>query len=208
MKKGVRYLLYLIVVTILLSRLNYCDGNNTSKVPAAKGKRSNAKATSHSGLQVADLSQALPNNEQSSAQDSRENVYQVKRVIDGDTIIITDANEDIRLRLIGVDTPETVHPNKPVEHFGKEASEYLKNLLTGREVRLEFDPANSAGKHRDRYGRLLAYVYRHPDGIFVNEAIIRGGYGFAYVKFPFQHLERFRALEREAREKGAGLWGE
>lgn len=208
MSKNTKYALYLLAAILLLGRLNLCDTETKRKSTPSKTRSTSQRASSPMNAPQADFSQALAGLDAQEDAQSDATVYQVKRVIDGDTIVITNGNEDIRVRLIGVDTPETVHPNKPVQHFGKEASDYLKNLLTGKEVRLGFDPANAAGKNRDRYGRALAYVYRHPDGLFVNEAIIRGGYGFAYVKFPFQHLERFRALEREAREKGVGLWGE
>jgi micrococcal nuclease len=124
-------------------------------------------------------------------------LYGVLRVIDGDTIELETVG---KVRLIGVDTPETVHPSKPVEHFGKEASDFLRHLLEGGEVWLEYD-----WQRKDKYGRTLAYVYL-PDSTFVNEAIIRFGYGHGYTNYPFKYLEEFRALEREAREAGRGLW--
>jgi micrococcal nuclease len=126
-----------------------------------------------------------------------ENVYKVKRVIDGDTILLS--NEE-RVRLIGVDTPETKHPYKPVEYFGKEAYRFTKKMVEGKKVRLEFD-----WQERDRYGRLLAYAYLL-DGTFLNAEIIKQGYGFAYTKYPFKYLEEFRDYEREARENKKGLW--
>ena len=122
----------------------------------------------------------------------------VVRVIDGDTIVL-DGNE--KVRLIGVDTPETVHPQKPVERFGKEASAFTRRMIEGKKVRLEFDQTR-----KDRYGRTLAYVYLE-DGTFLNEEIIKQGYGFAYTRFPFRYMERFRDRERRAREAGRGLWG-
>ena len=134
--------------------------------------------------------------------------YTVARVVDGDTLVVAPnpnpaSSEGDRIRLIGVDTPETVHPNRSVERFGKEASEFTRRLVEGRRVRLVFDPA----ERQDRYGRTLAYVYLE-DGIFLNAEIIRQGYGFAYTRFPFAHLEEFRALEREARDARRGLWAE
>ena len=99
------------------------------------------------------------------------------------------------------DNPETVHPNKPVEFFGKEASAFTKNLLIGEAVYLRF--GNEA---RDKYNRLLAYVFRAPDGLFVNLEIVRQGYGHAYVKYPFEHMELFRHYEARARRSGKGLW--
>lgn len=122
----------------------------------------------------------------------------VERVVDGDTIIVEGVG---RVRLIGVDTPETVHPNRPVEFFGKEASAFTRRLVDGKGVRLEYD-----WERTDRYGRTLAYVYL-PDGTLVNAEIIRQGYGHAYTRFPFEHLDRFRQFEREARQAGRGLWG-
>ena len=120
------------------------------------------------------------------------------RVVDGDTIIL-DGYE--RVRLIGVDTPETKHPNKPVQYFGKEAYEFTKRMVEGKKVRLEYD-----WQRKDKYGRTLAYVFLE-DGTFLNAEIIKQGYGFAYTRYPFKYLEEFRKYEREAREKGKGLWG-
>jgi micrococcal nuclease len=125
----------------------------------------------------------------------------VVRVVDGDTIVV---GKDIKVRLIGVDTPETVHPFKPVEHYGKEASRFTSNLLKGEKVYLVSDPQ---GDKADRYGRTLAHVYRAPDGLFVNAEIIRQGYGHAYTRFPFMYMEEFKQLERFAREAEKGLWG-
>ena len=122
----------------------------------------------------------------------------VERVVDGDTIIVSGVG---RVRLIGVDTPESVDPRRPVEFFGKEASAFTRRLVDGQRVRLEYD-----WERTDRYGRTLAYVHL-PDGTFVNAEIIRRGYGHAYTRFPFKYLERFRQLEREARAAGRGLWG-
>jgi micrococcal nuclease len=124
-------------------------------------------------------------------------VVRVKRVIDGDTILLANGE---RVRLIGVDTPETKHPQKPVERFGKEAYLFTKKMVEGKEVRLEYD-----WKRRDKYGRLLAYAYLM-DGTFLNAEIIKQGYGFAYTKYPFKYLEEFRKHEREARESKRGLW--
>ncbi|MYK89824.1 MAG: thermonuclease family protein, partial [Acidobacteria bacterium] len=122
----------------------------------------------------------------------------VERVVVGDTIIVSGVG---RVRLIGVDTPESVDPRRPVEFFGKEASAFTRRLVDGERVRLEYD-----WERTDRYGRTLAYVYLS-DGTFVNAEIVRRGYGHAYTRFPFKYLERFRQFEREARAAGRGLWG-
>jgi micrococcal nuclease len=123
----------------------------------------------------------------------------VVRVVDGDTLLL-DGNE--RVRLIGVDTPESVDPRRPVEHFGKEASAFLRRMAEGKRVRLAFDQ-----ERKDRYGRTLAYVHLE-DGSLLNGEIIRQGYGHAYTRFPFRYAEEFRAYEREAREQRRGLWAE
>ena len=124
----------------------------------------------------------------------------VLRVIDGDTILVEIGGRQERVRYIGVDTPETVAPDLPVECFGQEASAANRALVEGKTVRLEKDISD-----RDRFGRLLRYVY--VDGVLVNAALVQRGYATA-VTFPpdVRESERFRALEREAREAGRGLW--
>lgn len=134
---------------------------------------------------------------------AKEETGTVIRVVDGDTIQVTLAGKAEKVRLIGVDTPETVDPRKLVEFFGKEASEFTKKLVEGKQVVLRDE---LGGQDRDKYGRLLRYVYL-ADGTFVNAEIIRQGYGHAYVVYPFSHMEEFRAYERQARERGIGLWG-
>jgi micrococcal nuclease len=128
---------------------------------------------------------------------SHAEIYKVKRVIDGDTLLLINGE---RVRLIGVDTPETKHPQKPVQYFGREAYLFTKQMIDGKEARFEFER-----QKRDRYGRLLAYVYLL-DGTFLNAEIIKQGYGFAYTRFPFRYMEEFRIYEREARQNRRGLW--
>ena len=123
--------------------------------------------------------------------------YEVERVIDGDTL---DIDVIGKVRLIGIDTPETVDKRKPVQYFGKEASLFLTRLVQHEKVRLEYEQNKT-----DKYKRTLAYVYM-ADGTFVNAEIIKQGYGFAYTKFPFKYLEQFRSYEKEAREDKRGLW--
>jgi micrococcal nuclease len=126
----------------------------------------------------------------------------VIRVIDGDTIVVSP-NE--KVRLIGVDTPETTHPKKAVECFGKDAKEFTWSMVERRSVRLVLDESNAARNHKDRYGRTLAYVY-FDDGTMLNAELIRRGYAHAYTRFPFRHAVEFRQLERTARSQAVGLW--
>ncbi len=130
-------------------------------------------------------------------------IYEVIRIIDGDTVKVSINGETTTIRLIGVDTPETVHPSKPVEAFGKEASMFLDNLLKGEEVNLLFEQGVMT---KDKYGRTLAYLFRCPDGLFVNLEIVRQGYGHAYVQYPFEHMSLFEKYEDKARDVGKGLW--
>jgi micrococcal nuclease len=127
----------------------------------------------------------------------------VKRVVDGDTIVVHVGGRDERVRLIGIDTPETVDPRKPVQCFGKEASAHTHELLpAGTVVRLERDV-----EARDRFDRQLAYVYRVSDGLFVNLALARDGYAQMLTIPPnVAYVDEFRAAVTDARRSGRGLW--
>ena len=127
----------------------------------------------------------------------------VVRVVDGDTIVVLLDGKQTTVRLLGVDTPETVAPGRPVEGFGKQATAFLRSQVEGRSVHLRYEPA---ARRLDRYGRTLAYVYTIPEGKLVNLAIVAGGYGHAYTAQPYSRIEEFRKAEREAREAGRGLW--
>jgi micrococcal nuclease len=145
----------------------------------------------------------LGNSEQS--RESRDEIPDkrlVVRVIDGDTIVVSP-NE--KVRLIGVDTPETVHPNKAVQCFGKDAKEFTRGMVERRSIRLVLDESNAVRNHKDRYGRTLAYVY-FDDGTMLNAELIRRGYAHAYTRFPFRHIVEFREMERVARSQVVGLW--
>ena len=122
----------------------------------------------------------------------------VTRVVDGDTIHVEGIGS---VRLIGVDTPESVDPRKPVEFFAKESSEFTRRMTLAKVLRLEFDV-----QQKDKYNRTLAYAYL-PDGTFLNAEIVKQGYSHAYTQYPFKYLEQFRGYEREARESRRGLWG-
>jgi micrococcal nuclease len=126
----------------------------------------------------------------------------VLRVVDGDTIRVRLDGRTERVRYIGVDTPESVKPGTPVQCFAKRAAAANAALVAGREVRLVGDV-----ERRDRYGRLLAYVYREPDGAFVNALLVRDGYARTLPIAPnVAHARQLSRLARTARESGRGLW--
>ncbi len=121
----------------------------------------------------------------------------VTRVVDGDTVILERLG---RARLIGVDTPESVRPDYPVEYFGREAAAFTRKSLEGREVTVDF------GEERtDSHGRQLVYLFL-PDGTLFNAQLIKLGYAFAYTRFPFKFRLKFLAHEDTARQQGKGMW--
>jgi micrococcal nuclease len=125
----------------------------------------------------------------------------VVRVVDGDTIQVRlDGGRTERVRYIGVDTPESVKPNTPVQCFAKKASHFNAALVAGRDVTL-----NTDAEERDRYGRLLAYVYA--GGRFVNRELVARGYARTLTIPPnVAHADEFAGLARRAREARLGLW--
>jgi micrococcal nuclease len=128
---------------------------------------------------------------------------EVVRVVDGDTIRVRVGGREERVRYIGIDTPESVRQGTPVECFARRAAAENARLVDGRRVRLEAD-----AEARDRYGRLLAYVFRIDDGRMVNESLVRGGYAVALTIAPNdRYAERFEHAAQEARASGRGLWG-
>lgn len=126
----------------------------------------------------------------------------VTGVVDGDTVHVGRGWRRTTVRLIGVNAPETVHPEKPVEFYGPEASEFTEKSLVGKWIYLEFEP----GDQIDVYGRLLAYVVLE-DGTLFNRELVRQGYARAYTRFPFRYQDEFRLAQAEARAAGRGIWG-
>lgn len=127
----------------------------------------------------------------------------VSRVVDGDTIIVSADGRSEDVRVLGIDTPETVDPRKPVGCYGPQASAYTKHLLTGRRVTLEYDRVQ-----RDRYGRYLAYVFLDgPPRVFVDARLVALGYARTMAIPPnTAHAPLFAHLERRAALAGRGLW--
>ncbi len=138
------------------------------------------------------------------AETSQPGTYKVVRYSDGDTIVVDMDGRNETIRFIGIDTPETHKPNTPVQCYGPAAAAHTKNLISeaGGRVRLA---ADSLGTNRDRYNRLLRYVYL-PDGRFVNEINIRDGYAFYYPFFPFSKKDQFAVAQLEAQTNNRGLW--
>lgn len=141
------------------------------------------------------------------------NHAKVKRVIDGDTFELENGE---RVRLLGIDTPEKYDSKKMeadiersqkdkglIKRLGELSSFYSDSILFGKYVKLVSDSTNS---NRDRYSRLLRYVYLE-NGEMFNLKIIQDGYAYAYTKYPFIHIEKFRKAEHDARENNLGLWG-
>ena len=128
--------------------------------------------------------------------------YSVTKVIDGDTIVIEKGGAKETVRLIGLDTPETVDPRSPVQCFGQASSDEAKRMLVGKRVRLEMDASQD---ERDKYGRLLAYVY--VDDVLFNQYMIANGFGHEYTyNIPYKYQKEFKGAEAQAREQKKGLW--
>ncbi len=135
-----------------------------------------------------------------------ENVV-VERVVDGDTFKIRQNGQDVSVRMIGLDTPETVKPNTPVACFGPEASDFTKSALSGKKVTLEFDASQGA---TDKYGRMLAYVWLPTEdggSVLFNEALVAGGYA-EEVQYaaPYAWESVLRSAEVRAKSAGTGVW--
>lgn len=131
-------------------------------------------------------------------------LYSVVRVVDGDTIDVIIDGKTERLRLIGINTPETVDPRKPVECFGREASNRAKELFDSKSVSLESD---SSQGERDKYGRLLRYVFLE-NGSNFNLKMIEEGYAYEYTyDGPYKYQQEFKLAQKKAETDKSGLWG-
>lgn len=127
------------------------------------------------------------------------------RIVDGDTIVVKINNEQVTVRLIGIDTPEVVDPRKPVQCFGKEASEKIKQLINGKNLILTPD---STQDDKDKYNRLLRYVHLD-DGTFINQKMIEEGYAFEYTyNVAYKYQGEFKEAQKQAEAKKLGLWAD
>ena len=131
--------------------------------------------------------------------------FTVIKVVDGDTLDVNLPDgkyKTTRIRLIGVDTPETKKPNSPVMYFGPEAAEFTRTHAIGKQVNVLLD---TTGKPRDRYGRLLGYI-KLPDNTILNELIISEGYGYAYTPYKHSFSNKYKQLQSQAKSAKRGLW--
>ena len=150
------------------------------------------------GLVLASPAQAYPTMPQ-----GIQGPFTVTRVVDGDTIHVDANGQRLKIRMIGLDTPETVDPRKPVQCFGREASAQAKTILGGQQVYLETDPSQDT---IDKYGRTLAYVWTASGRLF-NLDMITDGYAFEYTyDLPYRYQADFKAAEAGASANDRGLW--
>lgn len=130
--------------------------------------------------------------------------FAVIRVIDGDTIVVSDPGGEITVRLIGIDSPELARAGNPVECFAEAAKQQMISLVSGQTVTLESDPTQS---DLDKYGRSLRYVLL-PDGTNVNLEMVRQGFAYEYTyDVPYVYQTEFKQAEQNARGSNLGLWG-
>lgn len=162
----------------------------------------------------------IPKLSEKESRDKKSDIFLVRRVIDGDTFEVDSKDDNgkyYRVRMLGIDTPEkyeseklnrdaerTKQDKKTIQKLGTLASDYTKSLIDGKKVRLVPEPNY---EDKDKYGRLLRYVYLE-DGTFVNKKIIEDGYANAYRQFKISKLDEFIDAERTARETKRGLWGD
>lgn len=191
-KRQITYLLSLLLIA-LVSLITYSIQNQNPKKEVA-GSQISTVALSPTATPTPTTVNNLPLE-----------VAIVKSVVDGDTIKLDNGKT---VRYIGIDTPETVDPRRPVQCFGKEASNYNKSIVLGKQVLMEKDVSET-----DRYGRLLRYVYLPAvsgsnSGEMVNELLVKNGYAHASTFPPdVKYQDLFRTAESQARENNLGLWG-
>ena len=186
-----RYLKYIILLIITIFTINSCTSKSSENISIEKSQNITTISKTYS---QETSPQSIP------SQTPSIKLYKIIEVIDGDTIKV-DINSKIEtVRFIGVDAPETVHPNKDVQAYGKEASDFTKAQLLEKEVRLEYDI-----EERDKYGRLLAYIYIGNE--MFNKVLLREGYAQLMTIPPnVKYVEEFIVLQKQAREQNKGLW--
>ena len=213
MFRFVKYFFAVLVAVLLACYVNLKDREN---LPGSRDEPSLWTAANGSGNQESGLPPTEPDGGSRRAEGSPEDAligqserecsetdYEVVRVVDGDTLILEMVGEKVRVRLLGIDAPESVQRGKEPEYYGAEASAFLRSLADGRRVWLAHDGPTP---RKDRYGRLLAYVYRASDGLHLNEELVRRGFARVYHGNSFRMKDYFRDLERSAQRARRGLW--
>ena len=132
--------------------------------------------------------------------------FKVIKIYDGDTITISDGTHEIRVRLIGIDTPEMNEKNPILKKLAFQAKDYLSSLILNQFIYLQLDHFNEKSMHLDKFGRLLAYVYLFSDNLFVNAQMMRMGFSQEYEKYSFEQLHYFRKLAAQAKAEKLGIW--
>lgn len=192
--KKILILSSILIASVFISSILIWHGLNLD----AKEQKSEVLGTIDSAPEVKPVS---------TASGQLEKTYLVTKVVDGDTIEVNIDGQLSKLRLIGIDTPETVDPRRPVGCFGKKSSEETKRLLEGKKVILTKDVSET-----DKYNRLLRYIFLplgNGENLFVNDYLIRQGFAKILTYPPdVKYNERFLQAEKEARENLRGLWGE
>lgn len=209
--KFIKYLYWIIIFAIAYEFLFSKTGIFPKNINLTNSVKNNTNK----------VSQVLTNkNVSNSTESDNSNIltgYFVKKIVDGDTVDVLKKgdsqnnqinNEVVRVRLLGINTPESVDPRRPVECFGKEASNYMKSLAYNKNVYLELDP--SQDKY-DKNGRLLAYVFLEGDNsnsnLNLNRKMIEDGYAYEYTyDRAYKYQKDFKNLQKLAKENNKGLW--
>jgi len=208
--------LSLIITAAIIIFAYFLDGNKvenkviispeTASIVTSSTPSNITSTSTVAGEKIADLDKIEPVIKTTPVNNTSDNdLFTVVKVIDGDTFDVSIDGKTERLRLIGINTPETVDPRRKVECFGKEASAYAKKLLTGKKVKLASDTSQDI---RDKYGRLLVYAWLE-DGTFFNETMISQGFAYEYTyKTPYLYQSDFKQAQKNAQDKKLGLWSE
>lgn len=209
-------LLFIIAIASPTEPVSKSDNKETPTVETATPDTENQIKSE--AEQISDVTEvASSNNEETQVSSTAKNntakstdtvkstgvTYKVERVVDGDTIRVVINGVSTPVRIIGLNTPETVDPRKTVECFGKEASAVAKTLLSGKQVTLEADPTQG---DRDKYNRLIRYVFL-ADGTDYSKRMISDGYAYEYTyNTPYKYQKEYKQAQAEAKSAQRGLW--
>ena len=196
--------LFLIFTLLLVSSCkthNSSDQNNIAiyKQPQAQSILDSQKVIKNGSYSLNQIF-VLNNTELQKAK------FKVIKIYDGDTITISDGTHEIRVRLIGIDTPEMNEKNPILRNLANQAKDYLSSLILNQFIYLQLDHFNEKSMHLDKFGRLLAYVYRFSDNLFVNAQMMRMGFSQEYERYAFEQLHYFRKLAAQAKAEKLGIW--